>query len=120
MVPKTAKAIKKAVTNGANVNSMDFYGKMKIHKAATRGKTEQVKALIELGAKPDAATLKGELPICLASANGHLDITQKAEHLGPPATPKIEPLGVAFCFYSGREANGRKFTPPSRTIPSPV
>jgi ankyrin repeat protein len=73
--------VKKAIANGANVNSMGFrsYGslvKPPLHEAASRGHKEIAQLLIAKGANVKAKTDDGKTPLHSAAAKEHENIAE--------------------------------------------
>ena len=57
---------------GAKVDAMNLGKYTPLHHAAGSGKSEEVKLLLEAGAKTDMRTRHNDTPINLAAENGHL------------------------------------------------
>ncbi len=85
----TAKALLKA---GANAKAMgDYYG-TPLHRAASKGKAELVKALIEAGANVNAkiksGLRRGETPLHQAAYSGHTEVVKALIEAGAEANAK--------------------------------
>ena len=63
------------VENKAELNAKNICGLTPIHIAASEGKVEFVKFLIEHGATMDDRNEEGKSPFDLANKNGHLKVT---------------------------------------------
>ena len=84
---------------GANVNSMDDYGKTALHWAANHGEPATTLALLIAGSDPSAKNRFGSTPISLAAHAGHLAVVQLLLSYGSPipltkADPGPLPPGI--------------------------
>ena len=69
-----ARAVKRLILAGADVNARTHGGATPLHIAASRGATPVASALIDNGADVQAKDAGGRTPLDIATARGHVDI----------------------------------------------
>ena len=72
--PGLARAVKRLILAGADVNARTDGGATPLHIAASRGATPVASALIDNGADVQAKDADGRTPLDIATARGHVDI----------------------------------------------
>ena len=66
---------------GQDVNTTNEYGISLLHRAAQRGHTETVRALVQGGANVTTADYMGRTPVEYAANNGHTETVRVMNHL---------------------------------------
>jgi ankyrin repeat protein len=87
--------LKQNINDGVNINAAKGRdGETALHRAATRGKLEAAKLLIEKGADPNIGRTKdGDTPLDLASQRGHTKIADLLRKHGGKTAKELKAKG---------------------------
>lgn len=80
---KDLKFCQMLITNGFDVNSIDYSGCLPVHVAAQEGDSLVIKELIKSNATINATNHANQTPLHLAAKNGHKDVFDILKSLMP-------------------------------------